>query len=175
MDIVVINNNNNEIISHFNEVNAFEDDAIFTERIAIDTARYQLNATIRAFGIRFHKRNRAKYNNYSGEVLNLYYLKDKKIQQALKGLSMDESYGDWEEGCLGTFKDLQRKLVIEKDQKNGFNNLKISSIISNSQIKPIKPNGCDKTPVSVKKQSWISKYNGREYIVPENHKGAGFE
>lgn len=174
MDVLVINNNNNEIISHFYETKAFYNDAVFTDSVIIDTARYQLNSTTRAFGVRFHKRNQSKYNNFSGEVLNLYYLKDKTLRQAVRGLSMDEAYSDWTEECLGTFKDIERILAIEKKQQNGFNNLKISEVITNSKLKTIKPDDCDKIAVNAKKQSLILKYNGNQYTVPKEYKGDGF-
>lgn len=174
INVMIVNSNTGKIISHLYETQAFSDDAIFTESITIDTARFQLNSTTRAFGIRFHQRNHAKYNNYSGEVLNLYYLQDKKIQLAVKGLSMDESFGEWEEDCKGEFKDIKRTIVIEKEQQNGLNNLRVNEILTNSTLKLLKTNECEPIIKNNKKKNLILKYNGSEYSVPKKYRGYGF-
>lgn len=172
--MVIVNSNSGEVISHFYEAKAFSDDAIFTDNITFDTARYQLDTTTRAFGIRFHQRNHSKYFNYSGEVLNLYYLQDKTLHLSLRGLSMYESYGEWSENCQGEFKDITRTIAIAKEQKNGFNSLRVNGVVTNSKLKPIKPDDCDQTIIKVKKQSQILKYNGSKYLIQEKYLGNGF-
>lgn len=117
INIVIIDSKSNEIIAHFYEKKAFYDDAVFTDNITIDTARYQLSPTTRAFGIRFHKRNMARYNNYSVEILNLYYIQGKTLKLAARGLTMEESVSEWNDTCKGQIKIISRTLAIEKNNR----------------------------------------------------------
>ena len=168
-DLVVVDSNNGEIISHLFEERAFIDDAMLTDSINIDTAPYQLNSTTRAFGIRFHKKNLSKYDNYSGEVLNLYYLEDIVLRPVLKGLIMDESTDEWLEECSGKFRDFERTLEVDKKQQNGFNNLKINETLTNSKLIKVNRDDCSKIVENVKKKSLIIKYDGNKYKIPDKY------
>lgn len=169
MVVAIVDSKTNELLTHLYEKKAFNSAAIFADAITIDTARYQLNATTRAFGVRFHQRNLSRYNSYDGESLSLYYLQNKELHSAMKGLSMSDSYSNWDENCEGQFKDIERTLVITKTSQKKFNNLKINEVIIQSILKPIKPDDCDKIVKSSKNRSFALRHNGSEYKIPQKY------
>jgi hypothetical protein len=174
MDLLIVDNRSEKIIAHRFEREAYSNDAVFADGIGIDTAPYQLNSSIRAFGVYFHLRNTAHYNNYSGSALNLYYLQEKELRMALRGLSMSDSFSEWNDNCKGDFKDFNRVIVIDKEQNNGFNNLIINTIITSSKLRATKNENCEKTITNTKKRTIVFKYNGNDYFIPERYKAEVF-
>lgn len=177
MDVVIVDAGSQKIMSHLYEEKAFGDDAIYTYDIKIDTARYQLNAKDRAFGVRFYKKGSAHYNPSYHEVLNLYYLQDKTLHRVLKGLSMREEYGEFEEPlykCDGSFEKTDHVLWFDNNKTNGFNNLKINELITRTKLKGTPRDDCNEVVASTKKSSLTLRYNGKKYVVPKQYFGSGF-
>lgn len=163
IDVAVVDRKSGLIISHRYDEGLI-DDAIYVDQISIDTARYQLSPSIRAFGVRFFRRNNPTFNAYADEIINLYFLQNKTLKVPVKSLMMSKIHARWDEmTCSGVFESIQRTLLIEKGKRFDFNNLKINEITTRYKPEFIEDYGCFNSVENVKKRSMYMKYNGKKY------------
>lgn len=177
MDVFVLRTDNHEVIGHLYEKEAFADDALSTDSITLDTAPYQLSSDSRGFGVLFHKKGHAYGHVFSEFILSLYYLKDNTVHRSLRGLSIADEFGEWEdqsERCEGAFQREDRILIIDNKQTNAFNNLKIKEVLKKSKLTGTPPDDCHESPDGTTRSSFILKYDGKKYSVPKKNIGAGF-
>lgn len=178
LDVFVLRTDNYAVIAHLYEKKAFADDAFYTDEITIDTARYNLSSTNRAFGVLFYKKEHGYGRESSENILSLYYLKDNALHRVLRGLALSEQYGVWEDRavyCEGTFNRIFGLVNIANQKTNGFNNLKITQFIEKSKFKGAGPKDCEEVSDGREESSFTLKYNGKKYVISEKHFGTGFD
>ncbi|CNE94658.1 hypothetical protein QVN42_15240 [Yersinia nurmii] len=167
VDVLVVDSTTGKLIAHRYDQNAISDDAIYTDNISIDTARYQLTADNRAFGIRTYHRGSSRVNPIADYVLTLYSLQDGKLNKLTKPLQMDQYSAEWDGNCAGEFSEDKRTISVAKTQTHGFNDLQINSVTTSRRSELVKEDNCVDKEVSVRKNSMLLKYNGTEYTVPQ--------
>lgn len=178
LDVFVLRTDNHAVIGHLYEKKVFADGPFFTDKLAIDTARYQLNSESRAFGVLFHKTGHGDGRAYSEYILSLYYLKDKTVHRVLTGLSTAKEIALWEREsieCNGTFKRTSRAVILDSKQTFGFNDLKIKVAVEKLRVTGADPNDCGESLESLDRSSFTLKYNGKKYVLPKKSFGDGFD
>lgn len=123
------------------EVDMLSGTAIYNTGIAIDTADYRINGRDTAFGIRTSWQGSSKPNPYNSESLNLYILRDDKLQKILDDLNVYEYSGEWDTHCEGVFVDRKRILIMAPTSKS-TNMILIKEEETREQSTPTS-NGCE--------------------------------
>lgn len=150
---------------HVYESAAIESDAVRFEGLSLDTARYNLTPTLRAFGVRASYVGSSRVNPFSSTELSLYVLDGAKPRKVLNKLEVQRSGGEWDGNCQGEFYDTTSSLAIDKTLSHGYAGLAVTekTVGSRSIAKSDDCTSSDSKPVVKKYQV---TYNGTHYVVP---------
>lgn len=91
---------------------ALDSDAIRFSALALDTARYRLDAATTAFGVRVSVSGSSGPNPFGQTSLRLFVDDGRTLRMVLPPLVVAESHGEWDTRCAGDFSDLQRTLAV---------------------------------------------------------------
>ena len=151
--LTLVDTKNKKIISSYKDV-IEEDGSIRLEKLMIDTARYRLSQTTRAFALRL---NIFPYmpgaDGEMAEDLNLFVISGKELRPVLGNVMNrywfinGKSGGGYPEGEEPQTVDANILISVEKTSTNGFADLRFS-VKSNANKKP---------------PSMVVKYNGENY------------
>jgi hypothetical protein len=128
--ILVADSLTGNVIASLNQPSAINYDAIRLTSITIDTARYQLTSSNRAFGVRVVYSGSSKIFPFSTTAMTLFLMDDKVLRPVLNNFIVEDSSGDWDGTCAGSFKRTSRSLDIGGIGAEGYATLKISESIS---------------------------------------------
>jgi len=144
------------------KTNNWISDAVVLSEITIDTARYTITDTNRAFGIRVFYYGSSKPNPYSSTTLSLYIKSRDGLKKVLKDYEVQSHSGEWDTTCYGEFIDIKTTLSISSNKSNGFYDLITSSIITETKNN-IDSNGECQDKKEVTKLETTLTYNGKVY------------
>lgn len=100
--------------------------AIRLTGVAIDTARYQLTASKRAFGVRVSYSGSSGIFPFDTTSLNLYVVDDQALRLVLNQFVVETRNGDWDGVCKGTFDEISSTIEIGAKGVGGYASLKIA-------------------------------------------------
>jgi len=158
----VLSTDTGNIESHVYESAAIFSDAVKFYGLDLDTARYQVAAATRAFGVRVSYSGSSRVNPYSSTLLNLYIYDGPTLRKVLGGLEVDKSTGEWDGNCEGNFSKTKSSVAIGKALNKGYASLEVTEKTTDFHS-TAKGNECihkDDKPM-LKKYALI--YNGRQY------------
>lgn len=166
LEILVTDSRTGEIRSRLYQPGAIDEDAIRFAGLQIDTARYQLNENVRAFGIRLARTGSSRPNPYGNETLNLYTLQHLMLKPVLNSLEMHVDSGEWDTRCAGEFETINRTLSIGEPGTSGYANL----LLAEKGIKTINrltKGGCEAIERDLPRQRYTLRFDGNQYRVPK--------
>lgn len=102
-------------------------DAVALTDLDIDTARYNLNNSQRAFGVRITLSGSSRVNPYSQTFLNLYIESGAALQEILSDFEVALSGGEWDGNCEGEFFSAASTLSIKKPEATGFSDILVKT------------------------------------------------
>jgi hypothetical protein len=165
--VLVVDSQSGKVLASKYHPRAIMDDAISTRGVIIDTARYQLSPTLRAFGVRFDHRGSSSVNPISIERLNLYTLQEQQLTLVLNNLTMNEYSGEWDGQCAGDFVVTYRALALGKHVHNGLQDLQIQTLATHKESS-IKGADCVESNKIVAKTRVEIKFDGKAYPVGQD-------
>ena len=117
LEVLVISNGPDRVRYRHRESHVLDGDAIFVDRVQLDTAPYRLSAGVIAFGVRIGRRNGSQPNPFYSSSLRLYAVDDAKpgaegLHLVLRDLEMDSSAAEWDIQCTGQRGEASRTLAI---------------------------------------------------------------
>ena len=124
---VLITDEKGKIKNQFFDPEEITSDAIMLQGFSIDTGFYNLNSTIRAFGVSASYRGSSSPNPYSSSDISMYYPMGKTLKKVLNQYPLVKSGGEWDMACTGEFYDDVSVIILDKSKTNGFANLKIKT------------------------------------------------
>lgn len=130
--VLVVDAASGKILHKYYRPRAWTSDAIRLTDITVDTGLYELNNTVRAFGIRTHHITSSSMNGYARTYLSLFIPDGKKLRRVLKSYPIKRTNGEWgfnnsEENYS---KKVKSKIIIDQDhQYSGFHDLILKSEI----------------------------------------------
>lgn len=165
--VYVVDSQTGKVLASKYHPRAIMDDAIYTSSVSIDTARYQLSAESRAFGVRFNHRGSSSVNPINIERLNLYTVQEQQLSLVLNNLTMDELGGEWDGQCAGDFNETKRVLALGKLVHNGMQDLQIQTVETSEQPR-MSGEDCVQNSKVVAKTRVELKFDGKAYPVAQD-------
>ncbi|CAM4092215.1 hypothetical protein [Serratia silvae] len=165
--VLVVDSQTGKVLASKYHPKAIMDDAIYTSSVTIDTARYQLSPTLRAFGVRFDHRGSSSVNPISIERLNLYTLQEQQLTLVLNNLTMNEYGGEWDGQCAGDFVVTNRALALGKRAHNGFQDLQIQTLATHKESSKKGPDCVERNQIVAKTRIEL-KFDGKAYPVEQD-------
>jgi hypothetical protein len=166
VEILVADSATGAIIAHRYEPSAITSDAVRFDRLALDTAAWQLTPQQRAFGISASYVGASRVAPIGATVLSLYVLEGTRLRRVLGNLTTHHSNGDWDGNCAGDFSDISRAVAIGPIGKKGYAALKINEKIVETSNIPIGKECASKSRPG-KRTNYALDYDGANYIVPK--------
>jgi hypothetical protein len=169
LDLSIVNSSAKTIAS-YHKPGAYNSDAISLDDLKIDTARYNVAPGLRAFGLRSMFGHSSRANPYEKTDLALYVREGNQLRPVLEGLVIFKNNGEWMSDCEGEGQKVRRTLEIGKTSHNGFADLIITS--NRSALKTYKSGKeCVSKTTDLGKTQITLKYDGKQYVVPEDLRG----
>lgn len=155
-----------KLVDHYTDPVSYTSDALRLESISIDTAAYQLQADLRAVGLRINFHGSSSVNPYRYTLLNLYDLKRHK--KLLNNLRVNLSHGENDGRCNAENHSRTSSVVLHNTQHHGLFDLRINTKEENEVFQfSKKDNNCVRVKRSENKRSHQLQYNGKNYVLPQ--------
>ena len=161
------NTERDTILARAFESHALTEDAISIQEIRIDTGRYTLAASTRAFGIRVRYRGASRTNPYSSETLQLYVAQGAKVRKVLDEIELDMDGGEWDATCTGHFEQVRGTLAIGHGVSEGFADLIVQRTQTANRAEWQESGECIEKALPVKQRTFTLHYDGERYPIPK--------
>ncbi len=166
VEVLLADSNTGAILAHSYEPSAIISDAVSLQGISLDTARYQLSAQQRAFGVRTSYAGSSRVNPYGADTLSLYVVEGAKLRRVLDNLQVHANDGEWDGNCAGHFSDTVRTLALGPAGASGYATLQVAEKTVLTTQKPA-GNECPSVDKPGAHASYTLQYEGSAYTVPK--------
>lgn len=109
-------------------------DAIQFGRLGLDTARYDMAADRRAFGLRTSQRGSSGVNPYGEQALWLYTFDGTRIDRVLDGLIVDRTNGEIDDRCEGSSTTVKRTVRFAPRGQAGNRHLLVKETVTQETL-----------------------------------------
>jgi hypothetical protein len=167
LEVLVADTASGTVIAHQFQKGAISYDAIRFSGLTLDTARYQLTPQNRAFGVRVEHEGSSRVNPISQTALSLYVVDGQSLRTVVDRLLVEDSGGEWDGNCAGTFSNTTRTLDLGQAGKEGYVTLK-GTEKSSGTVNVVKNGECHyDVSKSVKRANFTLEYRNGKYGVPK--------
>lgn len=144
---------------------SMSDDAIRITGLTLDTARWKIAPEQTAFGLRISRTGSSRVNPFSETALSLFVIDNNQVRPILNGIVLENSSGEWDGNCEGTFSDSKRTLALDSGSQNGYVDIRVTekNVASTSYVDANEQCVSKDRP---SKASWLLHYDGNHYAIP---------
>ena len=167
LNLAVLSANDSTPLATWHQPSAFPTDAIALESVELDTARYKLTPTLRAFGVRAIFKGSSSVNPLNETVLSLYVKEGDKLRPVLDRLVVYRFSGEWDGNCAGDRGTTVRTIEIGKTSSHGFADLILKSVTTGLTGEG-PPETCEIKTINYKPEMTTLRYDGKSYVLPSD-------
>ncbi|WP_269790470.1 hypothetical protein [Stenotrophomonas sp. Iso1] len=142
-------------------------DAIRSESVSLDTARYRLSADVRAFGVRIGRSGSSQPNPFNDTRLQLFVLDEERIEPVTGQIVVASFGGEWNTRCTGEFHELSRTVEVGPIPAQGFAQLQVRERSAAIQNREDAAGECVETRRNLPEQRYLLRPQGRHYPLPK--------
>lgn len=146
---------------------AMSSDAIRTEAVSLDTARYRLSADVRAFGVRIDRSGSSRPNPFSDTRLQLFVLDKTVITPVTGQIVVEASGGEWDTRCAGEFQETHRTIEVDVPPAQGFATLRVRERSTDILNREDTRGECQEQRRELPVRTYRLQPQGREYPLPK--------
>lgn len=110
-------------------------DAVRFEDMSLDTARYDIGAGLRAFGLRTSQSGSSQVDPYHEQALWLYAYDKGRIERVLDGLIVERFNGENDNDCKGWSITVKRSVKLGPKGKSAYRDLTVEQSVVNGTAK----------------------------------------
>jgi len=166
LEVLVLDRQTLQVRQRRTLVDLMSDDALRIASLSFDTARYDVTADRRAFGIRIEREGASRANPLDETSLRLFTVEDKELRLVLDGLIVNHSSGQWDTSCAGKFTERAVSLAMGTAQTKGYRDLVATDSHSSSRA-AVQQGGCEEKTVSQGKTRHTLRFDGTRYRIPK--------
>lgn len=167
LEVLVADSASGTVIAHQFQKGAISYDAFRFSGLTLDTARYQLTPQNRAFGVRVSHESSSRVNPFSQTALSLYVVDGQSLRTVVDKFVVEDTGGEWDGNCAGTFNNTTRTLDIGPAGKEGYAALK-GTEKSSGTVSVVKNGQCaDDVSKSMKRTNFTLEYRNGKYGLPK--------
>lgn len=166
MELLVLDSTTLDVKQRLRLPERMSDDAIRITGLALDTARWKVTPEQTAFGLRISRTGSSRVNPFSETALSLYVIDNSQLRPILNGIVLENSSGEWDGNCEGTFSDSKRSLALDTGSQNGYVDIRVTekSVASTSYVDANEQCAAKDKPG---KANWLLRYDGHQYTIPD--------
>lgn len=147
-------------------------DAIHVDSVGLDTARYNLSPSVRAFGIRSARSNSSQPNPFSETRLQLLVFGGTTLEAITEQIVVSSSGGEWDTRCTGEFNETKRTLEVGPSPAQGWATLTLRERSSSTVSHEDASGNCIEAREELPVRSFKLLPKGRSYPLPSEVKAA---
>ncbi|MFJ2320082.1 hypothetical protein [Pseudomonas sp. NPDC087817] len=170
LDLSVLSADDSTSLATWHQPSAFSTDAIEMQSVELDTARYKLTPTLRAFGVRAIFKGSSSVNPLNETVLSLYVKEGGKLRPVLDRLVVYRFSGEWDGNCAGDRGTTVRTIEMGKTSSHGFADLILKSVTTGLTGEG-PPDTCEIKTTHYKPELTTLRYDGKSYVLPNDVQG----
>lgn len=161
LDVVIVETASGEILQRILQKGALDSDALYLKSITIDTGRYLLAPTVRAFGVRAMRGN--PHADY--ETLSLYVARNNELTSVMQNLVTYKLFGEPQGpgGCARS-SETKRKLAMAKTSHHGLADVLVLET-GLEQDQTVVKDGCE-IDEHKSDQHYELHFDGASYVLP---------
>ncbi len=161
LDVVIVETASGEILQRILQKGALDSDALYLKSITIDTGRYLLAPTVRAFGVRAMRGN--PHADY--ETLSLYVARNNELTSVMQNLVTYKLFGEPQGpgGCARS-SETKRKLAMAKTSHHGLADVLVLET-GLEQDQTVVKDGCE-IDEHKSAQHYELHFDGASYVLP---------
>ena len=133
--ILIVNNKNGKIKSHFSEKESWFSDAVRLDNIQIIYKPYKISKDYETIGVVIDYYGNSRANPYSSKELSLFIRKEEKLIRVLKDYSIYSSNGETNGMNSGEFVEHKKTIEPIINSQTKFFNLKVIDSIIKTESK----------------------------------------
>lgn len=145
-------------------------DAIHVDSVSLDTARYNLSPSVRAFGIRSSRSNSSQPNPFSETRLQLLVINESKLEAITEQIVTSSSGGEWDTRCAGEFHETKRTLEVGSAPAQGWATLTVRERSASTVNREDAAGTCSEAREDHPVRSFKLQPKGRSYPLPSEIK-----
>uniref|UniRef100_A4XZT5 Uncharacterized protein n=1 Tax=Ectopseudomonas mendocina (strain ymp) TaxID=399739 RepID=A4XZT5_ECTM1 len=124
LEVLVLDNARQTFLARLIEPNQLDWDAIYVDRLALDTAPYRLRGDDLAFGVRISRRNGSRMNPFAEAELTFYELQEQGLRSLMGALVVESFGGERDDDCIASFGEAKGVLIVTgKVGRDGYRDL----------------------------------------------------
>jgi hypothetical protein len=131
---------------------------------------YKLAPQLQAFGVRVRFKGSSRVNPLDETWLSLYVKDGNALRPVMDRLVVYQYGGEWDGDCAGERYETTRTVALAKTSTHGYADLIIKTISSSTTGKG-EDAACVSNTVAQKPVLTTLRYDGKNYVVPEDFKG----
>jgi hypothetical protein len=166
LDVLVLDKQTLQVRQRRRLVGLMSDDAVRIAGLAFDTARYDVAADRRAFGIRIEREGASRANPFDETSLRLFTVHENELRLVLDGMIVNHSSGVWDTTCAGEFSESAVSLAMGNAQRRGYRDLIATESHSTSRA-AVQQGGCVEKTVKQGKTRHTLSFDGKRYRIPK--------
>ncbi|MDM2944849.1 hypothetical protein OGY01_20700 [Citrobacter sp. Cm038] len=167
LELLVLDSATLNVKQRLNLPSRMDDDAFRITGITLDTARWKVKPNQTAFGLHIMRNGSSRVNPMSEDALSLFVIEDNQLRTILNGIVLENSSGEWDGNCAGTFNDVKRTLALEPGSQKGYANIRLTekNVASTTHTDA---NGECVSKDKPGKTTTLLRYDGKHYVVPKS-------
>lgn len=112
LEVLVADADRHSVIARHRADGRLVSDAVSIDGLSLDTARYDLTPSVRAFGVRIDASGSSRVNPFHEQTLDLYVLAAGELQPVLQRLVVATDWAEWDGVCAGEHASSRATVVV---------------------------------------------------------------
>lgn len=166
LEILVLDHARQDVVARLVEPNLLDWDAIYVDRLVLDTAPYRLRGDDLAFGVRINRRNGSWMNPFAETELALYELKAQGLRTLMGGLVVESFGGERDGDCTASFGEAKGVLIVtDKVGRDGYRDLIFRQTHTGRRM-VVADGECQTIEADVRRGQFRIEYDEERYLLP---------
>ncbi|QKW57391.1 hypothetical protein [Stenotrophomonas sp. NA06056] len=170
LDLLLIDTASGRPLAWTRVADAVSSDALRFTGLSLDTARWQLDAATRAFGVRMDYSGSSGPNPFAQTELQLFVRDGQQLRRVLAPLAVSGSRGEWDTRCAGELSRFERTLEMGKAHSAGLAPI----LVREKRVDTISVavgDDCHATDTTAPAHRWTLLPSDGRYAIPEALRG----
>lgn len=170
LDVMVIDSTSLRPRAGLRLPDVMSSDAIHVDSVGLDTARYNLSPSVRAFGVRSSRSNSSQPNPFSETRLQLLVFTENRLEAITEQIVVSSSGGEWDTRCAGEFHETKRTLEVGHAPTQGWAALTVRERSADTVSREDAAGSCIEQREDHPVRSFKLQPKGRTYPLPSEIK-----
>lgn len=170
LDLLLLDTASQRPLAWARVANALSSDAMRFTGLRLDTARWQLDAKTRAFGVRMDYSGSSGPNPFGQTELQLFVRDGQRLRQVMAPMAVSGSNGEWDMRCAGSFSRFERTLDIGEVDGGRLAPITVRETRVET-VSVARGDDCQTTETRAPTRRWALPASGGHYPLPEALRG----